>query len=586
MDELPQLRFDTGRDKEAFMNGDMPENTNTLPSWTSYTKPPDIKGRDFLGVQNVGNRMMDALLPGLTGATRHPRYYSFLCWAIWKTSDWGGAKTDSEKQVALYKLENIFLYAAYLHSRGDCSTGGLVGSESIARLLSVKALRYPLSGFDPERGVSAFNEANYRPSINELELVARKNEMAVPSETRGMPLAREFENSVAPVLDLLKNIFKRNSITRNEAERLGPYLCLCRMDKFPKERKLIAQIILGEHPTVVDGDLQRRKSLLFILDALGYQKESVYPDYDIPLTAYNLRGKKKDYKAPAQLEATVMGWAIFQHRAYLQYAIAGLWAAFLKELEQTPGEEQPIGRIVGIWAKAASTAGLAGKTVKRLKKQDIATVTLSELLSAMAFPKDVFSTTATISSLKELRKTHDALRMGPESELDEDLIYNALYNENYAENRPYTLAYLSVILLITALAKWSRFVPEGTPLAEPLTQGGQHRLSCMSLREDLVARLYMTVPEFLNFCIRKYVVDQHYIFATEKLWGERDTFHFYQSENGILLRSAKDGKWSSTNYIPSSLQLMHGLGLVEVDSGQSYQASPNGKKLLEAAFGK
>src|SRR4051812_10237136 len=64
--------------------GDATHGTNIVfPDWTAFVSDGDSGGRFPLALEAVGANMVAAhLLPAVTNATAHPRYYSFFCWVF------------------------------------------------------------------------------------------------------------------------------------------------------------------------------------------------------------------------------------------------------------------------------------------------------------------------------------------------------------------------------------------------------------------------------------------------------------------------------------------------------------------------
>src|SRR5437016_3034861 len=82
----------------------MPE----LPDWTEFcTNESEHRGLDPLGLEAVGASIVqNRLLPGITNATRHIRYYSFFCWVFWKfwNSRSGKARLVTCRRVTITRL--------------------------------------------------------------------------------------------------------------------------------------------------------------------------------------------------------------------------------------------------------------------------------------------------------------------------------------------------------------------------------------------------------------------------------------------------------------------------------------------------
>src|SRR5690348_6094563 len=141
-----------------------------FPNWTSYGGALELhRGLYPLGLEAVGMGIVaDELLPGITNATVHPRYYSFLSWVFWTFLKERKRKGDSSFRISeqhewLVRLENIFRSATLL-SNPDIK--GLIGrTEAIE--LDPKNPRGRLR-VDEERAATAFQAANYSVSFAAL----------------------------------------------------------------------------------------------------------------------------------------------------------------------------------------------------------------------------------------------------------------------------------------------------------------------------------------------------------------------------------------------------------------------------------
>jgi hypothetical protein len=104
-----------------------------FPDWTDHLGSPLELHRGMypLGLEAVGMGIVaDHLLPGITNATVHPRYYSFLSWVFWtflEEMKSRGVRSFrvSEQHSWLLRLENVFRSATLLINP---DITGLIGS--------------------------------------------------------------------------------------------------------------------------------------------------------------------------------------------------------------------------------------------------------------------------------------------------------------------------------------------------------------------------------------------------------------------------------------------------------------------------
>ena len=137
-----------------------------LPDWTKFTSDEhEHRGLDPLGLETVGANIVGTrLMPGITNATRHVRYYSFFCWVFWtywKNKPKKGSVSQQRKWRV--RLENI-LRSATLYK--DDQLGGLVGVTKAERINNLSAnAEITVTGGD---AASAFVPAAYSASFKAL----------------------------------------------------------------------------------------------------------------------------------------------------------------------------------------------------------------------------------------------------------------------------------------------------------------------------------------------------------------------------------------------------------------------------------
>lgn len=529
------------------------------PTWTKEVRRGLNQGRDYLGIQNVGNRIMNDLLPGLTGATVHPRHYSFLCWVLAHSDDWGQCRTHKAQMEFLYRFENIMLFASELHEHRYSLSQARPGGNAIRRILRKGNSRFPLDKAGVGRNPSIFDVVNYGPSTNELGLIRRKGDgtLLAPSASRGALLAAEYDKAVKPVEQLLYSLRAAKDISRKDAEKLGDWICPCALSKFPGERAALRSILLGEIDKSSDEDRQRRKSLLLLLSLAQAMPNAEDPSWSFPNAVYYLQAGKKKLPIPSDLDQTCSSWALFQARTYAQYAITGLWSSLLRELNAAPRKELSIEKVVPIWLEQIKQSGVLTDILPGITCAD---PPIREIIQRLEKIGGWAPGGASVRSLQEVVSEG----AGKSSAVSEFTLADRLDDE-YEADRIYALALVSTVLLVATLLRWRKADVSAWAFDWALYEGGHQRLSVRSLGEDLEERKELRLSQFLAWALRKYVVDQHFFFATEKLLGGRDTFHFERGDSGLRLIEEDEGGWYGANYVQSSMRLLHALHLLDWD---------------------
>lgn len=558
-----------------------------FPNWTQKIDWIDLGGRDFLGLQSVGNQIMGELIPGLTSSTRQPRYYTFFSWVLKKSKDWGNCKTVKEQKHFLYRMENIWLYCWKLHKHKNIPVGTPVGAtageKNINELVKRGDRTLPISLGKAGRSsqTSAFSPPFYRPSMNELGLFG-PDALWLPSE-RGELLANEFEKSIRKHLPLLEKLSTQDTAKRDELEKLSSVLCPCNLPNFPEEESLLLELIMGTLSPTVNEDRQRRLSLLWILDMVSRAPKTESPSWHFPDKAYCLHIGTKRISPHAELRDTIRGWAIFQHRVYIQYGLTGLWYAALKELQLAPNRESRVETITARLCDQIYKSKVVESLIPDIKRKNLSQISMRTLLKNLTGADALEKQDVALNDLEDVVSYAAKHNLSHGSSAYENKLCEVI-DEEYYKGRHHVVAIYSLLLICATIFRWANVNEKTWDFGWGLDAGKYDRLSLRSLQEDLLGRLDNTVSEYLLYALRKYVIDQHFLFATRKLAGGSNTFHFEMSEGGIKLVDHNEGQWTGANYISSSLEVLNALRMIQDTGDGTYKITPAGNKYLEKTF--
>ena len=104
--------------------------SNEIPLWVK--KIENQGGRDHLGLESVGQNILEEISCGVSNITERIRYFSVFCWVLQKFLTSSLKKTRTNYRIILNKI--TFLYAlsnSYLHL--EESGTGINGIDFIRR---------------------------------------------------------------------------------------------------------------------------------------------------------------------------------------------------------------------------------------------------------------------------------------------------------------------------------------------------------------------------------------------------------------------------------------------------------------------
>ncbi|MFH2001745.1 MAG: hypothetical protein ABIK28_18815 [Planctomycetota bacterium] len=554
--------------------------SSKFPTWTKKINAKQIRGRDFLGIQNPGNRIMGELMPALTGATKHPRFYSFFSWAISASRTLGGSKNPKEQDDFLFRMENLLLYCSGLHkkhrySMTGCRVGAMSREASVDSFLAKGSPRLPLIVKQIDRETSAFNEQNYRPSMNEMHLF-RPGRFWKLSKERGQRLAEAFSASIVGIHGKLEELAKADYVSRSEATKLAEHLCPCVLEG--AEQKLLRSLILEGLGNPDSYDLQRRSSLIWLLESVSNAAEADDPSWEYPEKMYFRGVRPGNGENWSTARKTSEAWALFHMRTLLQIGVTGLWSSFLKHLEQLPGQEAAVEDVVRGMVCDLEKSGYLGKIIAGVEPRKALAMSVGDLLLKLTGESFHPGDGPPVNDLLAVIAMAKKRGLKPGSSFIETAI-NERLDVAYTNASQFAVATESLFLLLALVVRWAPLDESGWESGGSLSEGGQERLSLRTIQQDMFEHMGDTLEEMLNFVMRRYVVDQHFLFATRK---QTNTYHFVGGDRGIALRSAREGNWTSANYINAALQMLHALGLLDGGvGGEGYSLSKLGGNLLK-----
>lgn len=543
----------------------------TFPDWTSYDGASP-RGRDFLGLQSVGDAMLDVLLPGMTNATRHPRYYAFFCWLFKKAHD----RRLSVKQTdeLRFRYETALVYAAKATHPRDFS--GVVGIRSVERGDTVwkgPERRYPLTKEQWGDRASAFSPPVYSPSFTRLGLIDRDPGGAIALLPLGQQLAEAFERGLtAP--DALEALSTRKTAEGHVLEHLHDDLCPCAVRTGARpERAPLIDLLFKVQDTrmslVSEADRARRRSLAYLLDLVA-AAEGEFPKTDDDLRTLLYFGRfpsGRRYSPPPALRATAEAWRLFQARQYQRYAIEALWVAYLQLIARSGSVPFTTRVLVRELGDALDRDGhIAGGRKASTRFEDLTLAAFESRIRrrwSRSGP-DTWSATDPADTLAEPQWKY---------RIDESI-----------QDDPALLLTNALGLLGVLWVRW-RAVDDPSARAF-LAAGGRARISVASMVSEFDSRGDLQMSALLAWVLEEYTVAQHMRVATNKLRTEGlDTFWFLAQEHGYMLHPEREVAKARPGYnapkIWAALSALYDLRLVMRNRESVYTRSSDGDRMVQ-----
>src|SRR5262249_4419929 len=153
----------------------------------TWVEPDPLKSRavDPLGLQIVGDRLADQMIPGLSILTTRARYFTFLCWARRNTS--------IEREIHQFEAALAITEDSLSKKDPDGHECGFVGKRNIKTFLTVHSETDALRT-DPRRIYKIPVWRAYRASMVDLKLL--DNSRDYPLTDQGADAARAFQKAI------------------------------------------------------------------------------------------------------------------------------------------------------------------------------------------------------------------------------------------------------------------------------------------------------------------------------------------------------------------------------------------------------
>ena len=328
------------------------------PEWTEYRKK---NGLDPLGMQNTSVALYQRLLPGISNVTLRIRYYGLYAWLSTVYARRIGDTNPKRWQRFVRRAEALYALAAQTRG-GEGGVAGILWAQRKLAGANGEAISF---ADDAEPGSpthylkqawGAFGAA-YQGQLFEIGIFSEVTAHAipVPSPEIGEELAARFEAACGPLADHFMETIERGSATRGELEQFAPLMPGgIRVDS--EERALYEQVLFAEAGLQRPADLDRRRTMLLILDLARQLGRS--PDVDDVRWAF-YSGCLPDgapLQLPDELQHQRERWWIYQANDLSHICFEALLKFLLDLLESYPAGVTPASLIAEAVAEIAAAA--------------------------------------------------------------------------------------------------------------------------------------------------------------------------------------------------------------------------------------
>ena len=534
-----------------------------FPSWTALVPVDESGGRYPLAMEAVGAHMVAAyLLPAITNATPHPRYYSFFAW-VFDTFDKIVAPRVSERDRAKAQrrwrahLEHAFR-ACTLHT--DPTAKQIIGYRSAVRFeglspsAAVRLDGAAPTAFAPQYYGAAFAYLGlgYRSS-DRMRLTSLGQELAAAfqasltegmtrSETQALRILLSGKPRVpARVLFELAERFRIRTIRAQEPEHAPLVQAFFRLD--PARRQL--------DPVADRADHVRAVGLGLLLD-LTKQSDgaltSVADLYRIWATSSFEDGRLVRFGEQAY-ETAFGVWQRYQERQHHKLAVNAVWHEVLNGLDESHATPVPAAALVGRCQRLAASSAL-----------------LAEWVGDQPMQKTVAaSTTAVLQRLPAAASDRGAIAY--------DMARDIMSDTTTGTER----MGLATVLLLGVIAQWREERGSLSQFSRDLqAYGGAARLSLPWMADELQRRGSHTLGSLVQWLVEWCVLSQSMRVAYEKI-EQGDRFFIQRTDGGYVINGERQRASAYFAYdssrLAGAMSILRELALVKRSTAYSLAAA-------------
>ena len=540
--------------------------TDVFPTWTAYEKGTEThQGLNPLGLEPLGAAISRRLLPGITNATVHIRYFSFLSWVFWTFTQFheGHGRTVTLDRRAQkrwrIRLENIHRSATLLEHPSGFT--GLVGVEKARRL-------------DPDSGASTidmsgdeastpFQAAYYSASFALLGCGEVQNDLVrlTPLGVRlgaafdaGLRQARGSDAALGSVLRDADRIPVQAMRTLSKGMTLGP------LQVGTQEHSTLIEMLFRFEAPQVDTDIyamarRRGRCLGLLLELVRQARGRLATPYDLhDVFASGKFADGSPVEVPAAFENEFALWRRFQERQWQKLGINVVWEEVLDSIGSS------------IWPPR-------GETIKR---ELCGLADRSQSLRAWV-GEDGLGVAVGSATDRAARRAAALARSqaSPIQSLAAEVTDEEAGSERLGQG---------IVALLLVVAHWKRIRDQIPPEQRwpHRAQEGPGRLPLDWFVSQTEQRAQGSLRSYLEWLVDRCIIDQANRVALEKLAAGQYRFFILRDTDGFRIVKRRDPGASlsiDSRRFPAAYELLAGLNMVELRNGLDITAA--GRAVLQ-----
>jgi hypothetical protein len=569
------------------MSPESKNNVIRLAQWTE--KVNCTTSRDPLGLANrVSQRLVHQLLFGITAIGNRARYYSYSLWAIHDVMKREKPLSHKDLVDGIYWRDSAFVAACLIHHKNeDYDVDGAVGKDKCSAYLKEAGNSVDLAsiqhiasnsegGFGLNYKGSLINLGFFQPiHVDESQ---QDTVYEVSKQPAVMEMLNRFEASIQSTVFYQKYACQRRPVPRNVLEEFGNKVCLCLLNKGSSpERNTLRDILFERTEGFVIHRSYRPNSLRFILYCAKRCSE-----IRIPFTESQFRtiayfsqyfsqcDESKSKAEPIQLNPGLYDirnrWRIFFMHHYFSNAIEGLLVIVLNILSEAPETGLTIDGVVS----ALESDGIAEhlRNLIGFDSLDVRQTTVADVLSRILQMHSVTTDSAWTF-------------LSADSVVSEERLIEELSSQIRQSHAKGAARCFAIILILLERCRrlendrywgWAIKVSADDPqrnISAPILY-----LHLRSVNKDWLG---MTFVDFMRIVVRRFVVEQHELMASEKKAG---TSWLTFDEGQLFYENSFDGPSPGSSRFNSAAQIMCDLGLMQMKDDYIQAIGPFSERIL------
>jgi hypothetical protein len=520
------------------------------PQWIEYVGRSG--GRDHLGLQSVGQNIIEYLTSGFSNITQRVRYYSLYAWITKSFFNSNIDKTYKNYRLFLRKYALLYTISCGIAHSNSPGTG-IDGIEYVR--LNFPEDMPPENTIDIDKLLDKYKDNHwiYKAKLNDMFLTYHNDESGIPAliNPYGNDLAEAFSESFRDI-DVIS--LPASSIKVSTLLDLESKWCYHQLSDNSKELKLFEDMLFARMEDLGQKAINRRYSLVLFLMHLKEAGDLKMHNFELWL--------ENHITFPEELNRVRNIWHILFMRNRQVYAYESIFYYFLSTCKNAFVNNSNIEQIIHLSLE------------KDAELDDIS----SFILEYWDYP---LSKLIGILSNKSIQN----------KEWSEPWIMRSLVGMNRAERitketKHITCGFLQLLSLYLRLNQRS-FTEEER---EQLNLGAKERqsLNYLVITIGEYLRLNLSVKDVVTKLLTEVILSRHQLVASEKLFDRgQDTFHYNFDEDHYVLRPIADFFEPQYNFmkLDQATHFFEDLGLIKlIEKQKPIELTIKGENIIKEFY--